>query len=194
MDAFIKQFGEYNSNSQAYSILTKFLSYLNSFQYIWLAFGLVVGSYVSAYFGRKWCIPSMSACAVVIAIISVISKEKEQILSARVLNYVFIEMEMAVLPVFQAEITPAKERGFMVGAFQLSLSIGRLVIHIITNATAHRKGDSAWRTPVGLFFIFSTIVDILATFVPESPRWLLLQSREEDALESLIKYRKGKFT
>lgn len=194
MDAFIKQFGEYNSNSQAYSIPTKFLSYLNSFQYIGFAFGLVVGSYVSAYFGRKWCIRSMSAYAVIIAIISVTSKEKEQILSARVLNYVFIGMEMAVLPVFQAEITPAKARGFMVGAFQLSLGIGGLVIHIITNATAHRKGDSAWRIPVGLFFIFPTIVGILVTFIPESPRWLLLQSREEDALESLIKYRKGKFT
>lgn len=76
----------------------------------------------------------------------------------------------------------------------MSLGIGGLVIHIITNATAHRKGDSAWRIPVGLFFIFPTIVGILVTFIPESPRWLLLQSREEDALESLIKYRKGKFT
>lgn len=117
MDAFVEQFGEYNSNSQAYGIPTKFLWYLNSFQYIGFAFGLVVGSYVSACFGRKWCIRSMSAYAVIIAIISVTSKEKEQILSARVLNYVFIGMEMAVLPVFQAEITPAKARRFMVGAF-----------------------------------------------------------------------------
>lgn len=82
-DAFIEQFGEYNSNSQAYSISTKFFSYLNSFQYIGFAFGSVFGSYVSEYFGREWCIRSMSAYAVIIAIISVKSKEKEQILSAR---------------------------------------------------------------------------------------------------------------
>lgn len=194
MNPFVEQFGEYQASSKSHAIPAYFLSYLNSFQYIGFAVGLAIGSYISSRFGRKWCIRSMSAYAIVTAIIAVTSKRKEQILSARVLNYVFIGMEMAVIPVFQAEITPAKARGFMVGAFQFSLSIGGLVVHIITNATANRQDSSSWRIPVGLFFIFPIIVGILINFVPESPRWLLSQSREEEALKSLRLFRQGKFS
>lgn len=194
MDSFAQRFGDYNSEKKKYSIPAYFLSYLNSFQYFGFAAGLIIGSYVASIYGRKWCIRSMSVYALVIAIIGVTSKKREQILSARVLNYVFIGMEMAVIPVFQAEITPAKARGFMVGAFQLSMSIGGLIIHIITNATANREDSSAWRIPLGLFFIFPFLVATLVNFVPESPRWLLAKGKEKEAMDSLRRLRQGKFT
>lgn len=194
MDSFTEQFGEYNPATKSYSIPAYFLSYLNSLQYIGFAFGLLVGSYISSKFGRKWCVRLMSGYALITATIAVTSQKKEQILSARVLNYVFIGMEMAVIPVFQAEITPARARGLVVGAFQLSLAVGGLIIHIITNGTANRENSSAWRIPVGLFYIFPAIVGTLINFVPESPRWLLSQRKEQEALQSLRKLRQGKFT
>lgn len=86
MDSFSEQFGEYNAKTHKYAIPAYFLSYLNSFQYIEFAVGLLIGSYVSSEFGRKWSIRSMSAYTLVTAIIAVTSKRKEQILSARVLN------------------------------------------------------------------------------------------------------------
>ncbi|CDH11783.1 related to RGT2-Sensor of high external glucose concentrations [Zygosaccharomyces bailii ISA1307] len=193
MDSFTEQFGEYNEATREYSIPAYFLSYLNSLQYIGFAFGLLIGSIISSKFGRKWCIRLMSGYALITATIAVTSQKKEQILSARVLNYIFIGMEMSVVPVFQAEITPAKARGLVVGAFQLSLAIGGLIIHIITNSTATRENSSAWRIPVGLFFIFPAIVGTLINFVPESPRWLLSQSRDKEAFQSLTKLRQGKF-
>lgn len=194
MDSFTEQFGEYNTATREYRIPAHFLSYLNSLQYIGFAFGLLLGSIISSKFGRKWCIRLMSGYALITATIAVTSQKKEQILSARVLNYIFIGMEMSVIPVFQAEITPARARGLVVGAFQLSLAVGGLIIHIITNSTSDRENSSAWRIPVGLFFIFPAIVGTLINFVPESPRWLLSQSKGKEALQSLTKLRQGKFS
>lgn len=191
MDSFTEKFGEYNVRTGVYAIPPKFLSYLNSFQYIGFAFGLVCGSIVSSRFGRKICVLSMSLYALITATIAITSDSKEQILSARVLNYVFIGMEMAVIPVFQAEIVPPKTRGFFVGAFQLSLAIGGLIIHIITNSTAHIHGTSSWRIPLGLYYIFPSIIASLIMFVPESPRWLILKGKNEEAMQSLVRLRSG---
>lgn len=194
MDSFKERFGDYNPETKTWAIPTQFLSYLNSFQYIGFAFGLFVGSYVSNTFGRKWSIRVMSVYALITATITITSKRREQILAARVLNYVFVGMEAATIPVFQAEITPKRARALMVGAFQLALNLGGLIVHIITNATAKNHNDSAWRIPVGLFYVCPSIIVVLINFVPESPRWLVLKGRHEEALESLRRLRQGKFT
>lgn len=191
MDSFIEKFGQYDAQTGVYAIPPVFLSFLNSFQHIGFAFGLVCGSIVSSRFGRKICVLSMSLYALITATIGITSNSKEQILSARVLNYVFIGMEMAVIPVFQAEIVPPNTRGFFVGAFQLSLNIGGLVIHIITNSTAHIDGTSSWRIPLGLYYIFPSVIASLVMFIPESPRWLILKGKKEEAMRSLVRLRNG---
>ncbi|CDO92667.1 unnamed protein product [Kluyveromyces dobzhanskii CBS 2104] len=191
MDSFIEKFGEYDALTGLYSIPPKFLSYLNSFQYLGFAFGLICGSLISSRFGRKICVLSMSLYALIPATIGLTSGSKEQILCARVFNYIFIGMEMAVIPVFQAEIVPPNTRGFFVGAFQLSLNIGGLVIHIITNSTAHIENTSAWRIPLGLYYIFPSIIASLVMFIPESPRWLILKGKKEEAMKSLVRLRTG---
>lgn len=194
MDSFLETFGEYNSQAGLYLIPTKFLSYLNSFQYLGFVVGLFIGSYISANYGRKWSIRVMSVYALITAAITISSKTKEQILTGRVLNYVFVGMESSTIPIFQSEITPARARGFMVGAFQFAIGLGGLIIHIITNATAQRRDNLAWRIPVGLFFIFPFIMGVFVNFIPESPRWLLTQGREEEALAALTRLREGKWT
>ncbi|KIX00276.1 uncharacterized protein Z518_10415 [Rhinocladiella mackenziei CBS 650.93] len=63
----------------------------------------------------------MSCYALVTATIAITSKTKEQILCARILNYVYIGMELSVMPIFQSEFAPAQVRGFIVGTYQFSL-------------------------------------------------------------------------
>jgi hypothetical protein len=47
---------------------------------------------------------SMSIYALGTATIAVTSNTREQIMAARVLNYVYVGMEMAVVPLYQSEI------------------------------------------------------------------------------------------
>ncbi|KAH8883692.1 general substrate transporter [Thozetella sp. PMI_491] len=149
MPAFAAQFGNYNEKTKTYALDTVWVSMFNSFTYLGQAFGVILGSYVSRRYGRRMCMFSMSILALVCATIVITSKTRNQILAGRVLNYIYIGMELSVVPVFQSEITPQQARGFIVGTYQTSLF---------------------------------------------SPRWLVLQDRQEEARENLRLLRLGKFT
>lgn len=87
---------------------------------------------------------TMSLWALVCATLVITSKSRHQILVARVLNCeklrpgllckdsqlldIYIGMELAVVPIFQSEITPPKARGFIVATYQISLMVRTLLL------------------------------------------------------------------
>ncbi|KAJ5770707.1 uncharacterized protein N7511_002758 [Penicillium nucicola] len=198
MDAFAKKFGVYSTATDTWTLDTQWKSYFNGLPYLTFACGVVIGSMISARFGRRWCMCIMSIYALATAAVVTTSQTKEQILAARILNYIYIGMELSVVPVFQAEIAPTQVRGFMVGTYQLTITVGYkfggMVIGWVCNGTSKIYDDRAWRIPLGLFFIIPSIIISLIWFIPESPRWLLVKGRTEEARANLQKLRQGAFT
>ncbi|KAF4983403.1 hypothetical protein FZEAL_1132 [Fusarium zealandicum] len=194
MDPFEKQFGVWNEEKGAYALEPYWLSLFNSLNYIGFAAGVLIGSFISSRWGRRWCMFLMSLYALGTATIAVTSFHREQIMAARILNYVYVGMELAVVPTFQSEIVPAQARGFMVGSYQLSLAVGGLVINSVCFGTSFLPDNRAWRIPLGLFYIVPTIVAALIWYIPESPRWLLRKNRVDDAWQNLRLLRQGPFT
>lgn len=123
MPFFTQKFGVYNTKTKTWAIQPYFLSFLNSFTYIGFAFGLVMGSFISRKFGRRWCMFSMCIWAIIGATILVTSQKKEQMLVGRIIAYIYIGMELAVVPVFQSELVPRRVRGFIVGTYQFGLFV-----------------------------------------------------------------------
>lgn len=82
----------------------------------------------------------------------------------------------------------------IVGTYQLSLSLGGVVINAVCFGTSHIEGNRSWRIPLGLFYIIPTIIASSILFIPESPRWLLQRNRVNEAKASLQKLRQGAFT
>ncbi|KAF2170476.1 hypothetical protein M409DRAFT_64209 [Zasmidium cellare ATCC 36951] len=191
MDAFTKQFGTYVKAHNTYVLPPWWLSLFNSLIYVGFAAGVIIGGVVSSRFGRKTCVFAMSIYTLITATIIITSKTPAQILAARVLNYVYIGMELSVCPVFQSEIVPVPIRGLMVGSYQLSLVVGGLVINCVCRGTENIHGNAAWRIPFGLFYIVPSIVAVGIWCVPESPRWLLLHDRHEEARQNLYLLRKS---
>ncbi|KAJ0343712.1 hypothetical protein KNSL1_010061 [Colletotrichum chrysophilum] len=87
MDAFQKQFGDQDPTTGKWKIPPTWLSLFNSLNYIGFAAGVIIGSLVSARWGRRWCMFGMSAWAVIPATIALTSSTREQIMAARILNF-----------------------------------------------------------------------------------------------------------
>ncbi|RMJ17677.1 hypothetical protein CDV36_002658 [Fusarium kuroshium] len=194
MDAFQRQFGDWDDATGTYKISPSWLSLFNSLNYIGFGAGVIIGSLVSERWGRRWCMFVMSAWALVPAIMAVTSVSKHQMMATRILNYIYIGMELAVVPVYQSEIMPKEIRGFAVGSYQFSLMTGTLIVSCVCRGTSSLSGNLSFRIPFGLFFVIPVVVMILIFFIPESPRWLLTKDRTEEARAALGKLREGKQT
>lgn len=167
MDSFERQFGHYNEAKDKYAIEPYFLSLLNSLPYLGFVIGMLIGSNISARWGRRMCMFIMSIYALCTAAITFSSRSRAQILTARILNYGYVGMELAVVPVYQAEIVPRQVRGLVVGTYQLMLYMGGLIMSLICRATSELEGNKQWQIPFGLFFVIPTIVAAGIWFIPE---------------------------
>lgn len=123
MPAFAKQFGVYNPTTESYRLESYYLSLLNSLTYLGFGFGVLSGSYISNRFGRRMCLWAMCLWAIVGAAILVTAHVKEQMMAGRVIAYVYIGMELALVPVLQSELVPAEVRGFVVGSYASGLLV-----------------------------------------------------------------------
>ncbi|KAL2691363.1 hypothetical protein Neosp_001747 [[Neocosmospora] mangrovei] len=194
MPAFKRQFGTYDEATKTYVLETVFLSLLNSVNFVGFVFGLVFGNLTSRRFGRRIAMFVMCFWALLSAVILITSRTQTQAITGRTIAYVYIGMELALVPVLQSELVPAEARGFVVGTYQSGLYFGTLLMAIICRGTSEIKGHGSWQIPYGLFFVIPSILAVAVWWIPESPRWLLTRDRQEEALKSLKLLRQGAYT
>lgn len=95
------------------------------------------------------------------------------------------------VPMYNSEISPAEVRGTMVGTFQLSVTLGIMLSYWIGFGTNHisETNSIAWRLPLAIQAVPALILAVATLFIPYSPRWLLKQGRDEEALAVLARVR-----
>ncbi|KAJ5945675.1 general substrate transporter [Penicillium verhagenii] len=158
MDSFINQFGKYNAKKDEYAIPALDTSLYNSLKAAGQIIGVFIGGYVSNKWGRRMCIFTMSVYALGSASVVVSSTTQAQLQTARALHYIYLGMQMAVIPTFLAELAPAKNRGGMGVLYWLSIKAGGLFITGIARATKKMTTNAAWRIPFGLMLVVPFVV------------------------------------
>lgn len=88
-------------------------------------------------------------------------------------------------PTYASEIAPTKYRAFMLGFYYDLWYFGGMVAALITYGTAQIESTWSWRLPSVFQAIPSILCLVVLPFVPESPRWLLSQGKDEQALKVL---------
>jgi sugar porter (SP) family MFS transporter len=89
-------------------------------------------------------------------------------------------------PVYIAELAPAKWRGRLVGLFQINIVIGILLAYASNYIIASfNLGSTQWRWQLGIAAIPALFFLILLYAIPRSSRWLVTQSRIDEARQVL---------
>jgi len=83
-------------------------------------------------------------------------------------------------PLYIAEIAPARARGALVSVNQLAIVTGILLAYFVNWAFAG-AGPANWRWMYAMGAVPSVLFFLLLLGVPESPRWLVKNGREDEA-------------
>lgn len=74
----------------------------------------------------------------------------------------------------------------MISVFQIWTSIGSLIGTIIDNATHNIPNRNSYLIPLGCIYIIPVFLSIGLFFIPESPRWLMLMERHDEASKAML--------
>jgi MFS family permease len=90
--------------------------------------------------------------------------------------------------VYVAELAQAETRGFYTGLIGVAIAGGYTVAALMGLAFSYATNPHVqWRTPLGLCLVLSTVLLVALYFIPESPRFLLLKGKSEEAWEIVSK-------
>ncbi|MBN1599273.1 MAG: sugar porter family MFS transporter [Bacteroidales bacterium] len=108
---------------------------------------------------------------------------------ARIIGGVGVGMAILVAPVYIAEISPKKYRGTLVSINQLNIVLGISAAYFSNYFILNKVSspDLNWRWMLGVGAIPAILYFLLLLLIPQSPRWLIMKKRDEEALKVLIK-------
>lgn len=87
--------------------------------------------------------------------------------------------------VYICEIAPSRSRGKFVSLPQFGAAIGVCVGYFTCYGSIHINSNMSWRLPYVLQAGLSAIWAAGSYFLPESPRWLVLHGKRDQAFEQL---------
>ncbi|KAF5327608.1 hypothetical protein D9619_004804 [Psilocybe cf. subviscida] len=158
--------------------------------------GVLVTGYLADRLSRKYTI----FLAVIIFCIGVIvqtaAMHAASIYAGRFVTGLGVGSLSMAVPLYNAEIAPPEVRGSLVALQQLAITFGIMVSFWIDYGTNYIGGvgagqkEAAWRIPLALQLVPALILGVGILFMPFSPRWLINNGRDEEALQVLSNARR----
>lgn len=146
--------------------------------------GTVIGSIVAGVpaqrYGRKKVLTVIAVLYLLSAVGCAVTPVWALFILFRFIGGLAVGASSVVGPMYISEVAPAKIRGRLAGSFQLMIVAGIFVAYL-TNFFFVDFGDTGWRWMLGIMIIPAALFAVLLRFIPESPRWLILNNRDEEA-------------
>lgn len=189
MPEFVLRFGSYNSVTDTHAISPNLQSAGSAIPYATQFVGSLLTPVISDRWGRRVAMIIMASLYLVAVIIEVTSNSYWQVIGGRIINAIPLGMGASLLPMYQAECAPASCRGALVSIYTWFVDIGAVLATGIIYNTYARTDSGAYKIPMGIQGIFPLMILVAVWFVPESPRYLCMKGRDDEALGVLTSLR-----
>jgi MFS transporter, SP family, major inositol transporter len=155
------------------------------------AIGALVGGRLSDRFGRRHNILVLAIVFALGTIGCVLAPSWPVLAAFRFVLGLAVGGASATVPVYLAEVAPFERRGSLVSRNELMIVVGQFSAFVINAIIFNVWGEwqGIWRVMllVAVLPAFALFFGMLR--MPESPRWLVSQGRDDDALAVLMQVR-----
>lgn len=147
---------------------------------IGMFFGMMLGGRLVDRFGRRRMYLFDLLGFVVFALVAALTQNVWELIAARLLLGVFIGADYPVSSSVTAEFTTPRRRGGLIIFMSLLWQLGAFTAYV-TGIALMQLGDNAWRWMLAVGALLAVLVILMRHNMPESPRWLRAQGRDEEA-------------
>ena len=143
-------------------------------------FGCLISGKITDLIGRKKIIIITSVIFICGALLSGSAPDVRFLIISRLFLGIGIGIASYSVPLYIAEISPARNRGALVTINQLMITVGILVSYITDYWIANDADPFSWRLMFHIGVIPGLTLFTGMFFLPETPRWLISKGRYEE--------------
>ncbi|MGD2170044.1 MAG: sugar porter family MFS transporter [Chlamydiota bacterium] len=149
----------------------------------------ILGGSFADHFGRKTSLLITSLLFIVGTYLLTGANSVFELLTGRFIIGLGIGLASLVVPLYIAEMSPAKHRGMLVSFNQFAITIGILLAYIINY---YFSSSQDWRWMFGFAFIPAVLQLIGLYFISDTPSWFISHGKKAKAMQVLEKTRRPK--
>lgn len=157
--------------------------------------GVAVAGLLSDHLGRKKTMLISALMFSISAIGCAVCRDFTQLVVYRIIGGFGIGVVSIVSPIYISEVAVPEKRGTLVSLYQLAITIGFLLAYLVNylilkgaslDATDPSLGsrmmnNEYWRGMLGSETFPDLLFLLVIFFIPESPRWLIVKGRTDEA-------------
>ncbi|HXB94717.1 MAG TPA: MFS transporter, partial [Puia sp.] len=151
--------------------------------------GTVLGSLIAGApakkYGRKKVLQVIAVMFVVAALGCAFVSAWALFITFRIIGGLAVGASSVIAPMYISEISPASMRGRLAGSFQVNIVMGIVVAYLTNFLFSRLQLTDSWRWMLGVMVVPAVVFWILLLAIPESPRWLILNNKEDVAIPIL---------
>jgi len=141
----------------------------------------LVGGSINSNYGRKFTILLASSIFTIGALMMGLSWDFNSLVVGRIVIGIGIGFASLTTPIYIAEVAEPKMRGTLVTINGLLICAGQFAAGMVDGVMDIVDEENGWRVMLGAAAIPSILMFVGFQYLPESPRWLVMHGRKEEA-------------
>jgi SP family galactose:H+ symporter-like MFS transporter len=170
----------------AFNVGDNTIEWIVSAMMLGAAIGALGAGWMSLRLGRKRSLIIAGTLFLTGALLSAAAWSPTTLIVARLILGLAIGVATFAAPLYLAEVAPEHIRGAMISCYQLMITIGILVAFLSDTILTYTGN---WRMMLGIITVPGVLFLFGLLWLPDSPRWLMMRGRKEEALIVLNKLR-----